>query len=108
VACNNIKSLLLIDFIACMPVALLKYNSTYHEGYSDFLYFLTFNYAYVPRMYTMFLTIKLLRIRRFQVVLFNFLRKVLGWRLFTTNLFSTFQNLILIMHLMACFWSSAA
>jgi len=108
VFCTQIKSLVLLDLVGCLPIAYFKHTSEYHEDYSDLKYFVTLNFAYVPRMYALLLSVKLLRIRRFQSVFFRFLRKVLGIRLYIANLVKTFQNLFLIMHFMACFWATAS
>ena len=98
---------MLLDLIGFFPVSICKYTSKYHPTYSAAQYSLTFNLAYTPRIYTMFLVFKLYRIRNFSKYLHNWLRK-LGTNLIFTSMILVILELVLILHLIACFWVAAS
>lgn len=73
------------------------------ESKDDLKNFLTFNFSYIPRFYIVCLSFKLIRIRKAKTWFNNVLKKM-GTGVDKTNLILTLWTLILILHLIACFW----
>ena len=95
-----------LDCIALMPVGLFK--ALPNQPSSDDLHnFLVFNYAYIPRFYVMFLGFKLIRIRKAKQTLVKLARRW-GMGVDKRKLMVTVWTLLLILHLIACFWGTAA
>ena len=92
--------------IACIPFGLFKVIPR-EGGHDELFNFITFNYAYIPRIYVICLIFKLARIRKAWSVLRKVAKK-LGAGIDKTNLTVTLWSLLLILHLIACFWGAAA
>lgn len=107
VAIIYLRSFFIFDMFACNPVALFKYTSKFHEGYSDAKYLYTLNYAYVPRVYAVYLFFKLVRVRKIEKNYIRLLRKV-GYGLIVTKIILTVTRLTIILHLIACLWASSS
>lgn len=72
----------------------------------DFKNFVSFNFAYIPRFYIICLALKLFRIRTTEKYLVSFLKRR-GTAVDAINLTLTIWSLILILHMIACFWGVA-
>jgi hypothetical protein len=107
VAMRYMKSKFIFDIFACNPVAIFKYTSKYHEGFSDAMNTITFNYKYVPRVYVIFLGFKLIRLYGYETYYFKLLRR-LGNGLILTKIIMTVTRLFIILHLIACLWASSS
>jgi hypothetical protein len=69
------KGWFFIDMVTNVPIALFKYTSVDRE-YSDFMNIVTFNMAYIPRLYIILLSTKLVRIFKNGNMEFKILRKL--------------------------------
>jgi hypothetical protein len=65
--------------------------------------FLKFNFAYTPRMYIVMLSVKLLRIRKFEKP-FVFMLKKLGVGVDKTRLTLTLWSIVMMLHVISCLW----
>lgn len=95
-----------IDIFANIPISIFKAFPRAKSG-SDTMNVIRFNFAYTPRVFIMILLLKLTRIRKAKEPFVRFLKWIdisVGKR----NLILTLWNLALILHLIACFWGSAA
>ena len=109
VAGAYLKSFFLLDCISNMPLTLLKYISFKYEKYNgdDIHNFITLNFAYIPRIYIIFLALKVLRMRKTKPIMRRlFRRKGLG--VDKSNLIITLSSLLFILHRIATFWVCCA
>lgn len=95
-----------IDILNTIPYSLLKYNST-ESREDDLMNFVTLNLAHLPKAYILMLGIKLIRIRKAKASLHRFL-KWCGVGVDFTSILITLWSVIIILHLIACFWGSTA
>ena len=102
VAKAYILSYFFIDLVGCLPVGLFK-AIPQEQSKDDLHNILTFNFAYIPRLYIVFLTVKLTRIRKFKKPFIMFMKKV-GIGVDRTNLSVTLWTLVLMLHLISCLW----
>jgi hypothetical protein len=96
-----------VDILVCFPIAIFKYTSK-EKGYSDLYNFLTLNFAYVPRVYVMLLTAKLLRIFREKGSLRMKILKIIGIPISYSHIIIVLQRVLVILHIIACFWVAAS
>ncbi|CDW88503.1 cation channel family protein [Stylonychia lemnae] len=94
----------LLDNLANFPYSLFKYYKR-HQFDNDLQNFIYFNFAYTPRLFIIFLCLKLVRIRKAKKQLLKFL-KWLGLGVDKRNLIMTLWTLILLLHLAGCFWGA--
>lgn len=94
-----------LDCLANVPYSMFKAYPG-EASLDDFKNFIHFNFAYIPRFYIVCLALKLFRIRNAQKYLLPSLKK-LGTGVDKINLILTVWKLILILHMIACFWGVA-
>ena len=102
----HLRGNFILDCIINIPIALCKYTSK-ERYYSDLMNIITFNYGYIPRLYTILLSAKLLRIRKMSNMQFKLFRK-LGLSIKISHICITLLRLFIIIHLIACFWVAAS
>eukprot|EP00347_Sterkiella_histriomuscorum_P000844 403374301 len=94
----------IVDNIANIPYSIFKHYQR-HQLKEDMQNFLIFNFAYTPRLFIAMLGIKLIRIRKAKPQLRRFL-KWIGLSVDKRNLLITVWSLILMLHLVGCFWGA--
>ncbi|CDW78950.1 UNKNOWN [Stylonychia lemnae] len=105
VAKQYLKSWFILDCLGNIPYGMFKAFPG-EPSLDDMSNFVKFNFAYIPRFYIVCLALKLFRIRTTQKYLVNFLkRRSVGVE--AINLIITVWTLILILHMIACFWGVA-
>ena len=102
---NYLRRWFILDLLGNFPCGLFKVLP--HTPSSNDLHnLLVFNFAYIPRIYVVWLVLKLIRIRKAKPVLIKILKR-LGFGIDLTNLITTFWLLILIDHILACMWGTS-
>ena len=102
---DYLKHWFVLDCLGNIPYAMFKAFPG-EPSLDDFKNFITFNFAYIPRFYIICSALKLLRIRNVQRYLISHMKRY-GFGVDKMNLILTVWTLILMLHLIACFWGVA-
>ena len=97
---------MIIDIINTIPYSLFKHKDNPPKD-TDFENLITFNLAYVPSAYIIFIGFKLIRLTKAKSSLRKFL-KWIGIGVDLTKILITLWTIIIILHLIACFWGATA
>ena len=103
---SYLKGWLILDLMANVPCGLFK-AIPQKPSADDIKNILHLNFAYIPRIYVIFLFFKLVRIRKAKPLYIKFLKKI-GLGVDSLNLGVTLWTLLLILHILACFWGTSA
>jgi hypothetical protein len=95
------------DLFSCFPLSALKVWSGGKGSNDNLKNLIQLKFAYVPRVYRGALFFKIFRMRIVDFQMRKILKKI-NMSVDFLNLFMTFINFIIIVHLIGCIWAAAA
>lgn len=98
--------LTIIRLASFVPASVLKYTGK-EGGQDDMENFFNGNFKSLPRFYKLLLIAKLIRIEMVRKILKRFLKRT-RFQMDIQDLIMTFINMLILLHLIANFWSTAS